>query len=63
MCSALLLLIFQCDYFSGKSGDVRDFDSYQGDVGEFMKSWGSVKKISYQGKLVTVDFSLGYCSV
>jgi len=39
-----------CEYFSGKSGNVTEFDSCQGNVRDFTKSQGSVTEKILSGK-------------
>jgi len=38
--------MFQDDHLSGKPENVREFDSCQGNVGDFTKSPGNVSKVS-----------------
>jgi len=48
-------VIIQADHLSGKSGNVREFDSCQGNVRDFTKSQGSVReKILVREKLLHI---------
>jgi len=42
---------WQGDHLSGKTGNVREFDSYQGNVRDFTKNQGNVREKSCQGKI------------
>jgi len=45
-----VLLIFQGDHLSGKPGNVREFDSCQGNVGDFTENEGNVREKILSGK-------------
>ena len=55
--------LIQGDHLSGKPGNVREFDSCQGNVGDFTKSQESVGEKIFSGKsgLKTVYCKLHIC--
>jgi len=46
----IIWLSIQGDHLSGRPGNVREFDSCQGNVGDFTKSQGSVREKILSGK-------------